>query len=190
MITASDELLVRHALLDMVLTAMGSGRVIPAPIYFNDRADYWASFDETDYETQDNIETNGVVCCWLYLKRFIDDPLQPPDSPEVTLLYEFYLFTQYDLKRADESLISPDAFQKLMLKKHNDFVEDLLAIKAAFQGIRNLGVLNTDKYVIQQTNSISMVGDNLNRGLCDFIPSVRGHIARFEERVYLKLKEC
>jgi hypothetical protein len=73
------------------------GRVIPAPVYFNDSEDYWATIESVSYTTQQELETAQIVFCCFYFKNFVDIS-GPPDSPLVGLLYELYVFSQYDLR--------------------------------------------------------------------------------------------
>lgn len=190
MIEYSEELIIRESLANTVAAAMTESRVIPAPSYFVDPSEYWSSYDFVDLETQEELEAAQVSCCWVYLKRITDDLEQPADSPQITLVYELYIFSQYDAERSDESVVTPDAFNRLMLRRHNEFIKNILSLKGSLQGVRNLGLLDTVKYTEQKTNSIVQTQDIINRGPCEFIPMVKGHSVRFEESVLLRLKEC
>ncbi len=188
---ATDELLIRKFLgVNMITPILPTGaRVIPAPVYFNDKEDYWATIESVSYTTQYQLETGHVLFCSFYFQDFTDIS-GPPDSPLIGLRYEIYVFAQYDFERADESILTPDAFNKLMLSKHNAFVALILSLKEQFQGIRNMGILDTNVYAVQQTTPLVQNAFTVNKGVCDFIPDVQGHSARFQETVRVQLIAC
>lgn len=189
-ITTADEQLIRRFIgIDKIGSISTSvGRIIPAPVYFAGKEDYWATIESVSYDTQDEIDTNHIKFCAFYPKGFVDRD-GPVDSPLVELTYEIYLFSQYDLERSDEN-ISPDAFNKKMLKAHNEFVGAFLELKETFQGWRNMGILDDAVYAIQQTTSLVQNQFIENRAQCRFIPGVVGHQVILDEPVRLKLVAC
>lgn len=186
----ADELQIRKALCENIIAPVMpvGGRVIPAPIYFNDVEDYWATIETVSYTTQADIEKAHVFFCSLYFVNFVDIE-GPPDSPLFGLLYELYVFSQYDPSRVDEN-ISPDAFNKKMLLRHNEFVACCLNLKEAFQGNRNLGLFSPTEYAVQRTTSLVQSERVQNKIETEFVPGVRGHLAKFQETVQLKLVAC
>ncbi len=77
-----------------------------------------------------------------------------------------------------------------MLKKHNEFVALVLDLKEAFQGVRNMGVLDTGTYSVQETTSLVQTEAITNKGDCIFVPGVKGHQVRLQETVRVQLIAC
>lgn len=193
-ITAADERKIRRFLgidkIGAIETAVG--RIIPAPVYFNDREDYWATIESVSYETQYEIEKTNIRFCSFYLKGF-EDIDGPAHSPLVGLTYEIYIFAEYDLERSDEDNVTPDAFNKKMLKANDDFVAMVLQLKSAFQGLISMGIDfdgGADRYAIQRTSPLKQTAFIDNRANCRFIPGVRGYQTTFDEEVQLQLAAC
>lgn len=186
----ADELIIRQRIAeDLVAPVLpAGGRVIPAPIYFNDKEDYWATVESVSYATQPDIEKAHIMFCSLYLSSFADIE-GPPDSPLFGLTYELYLFSQYDPERLDETE-TPDEFDKKMLLRHNAFVACCLGLKEAFQGNRTLAGLDGSVYAVRRTTSLVQTERVQNLAQTEFIPGIRGHLARFQETVQLKLVAC
>lgn len=186
----ADELQIRKALCENIIAPVMpvGGRVIPAPIYFNDYEDYWATIEAVSYSSQAELDAAHIMFCSLYFVNFVDIE-GPPDSPLFGLLYELYVFSQYDPTRVDEN-ISPDAFNKKMLLRHNEFVACCLNLKEAFQGNRNLGLSLSEDYSVQRTTSLVQSERVQNKIQTDFIPGVNGHLAKFQETVQLKRVAC
>lgn len=185
-----DETTIRRFLgLNKITPVMPAGaRVIPAPVFFNDKADYWATIETVSYETQLDIETEHICFVSFYFKNFINLG-GPKDSPVIGLNYELYAFSQYDLERSDEN-VSPDAFNKKMLLKHNEFTKLVLDLLDEFQGDRNMGVLDHSIYAWEVTTGLLQTEAITNRGVCAFIPDVQGHQCRLQEQVQVQLVAC
>jgi hypothetical protein len=186
----ADEVTVRKFLSENIIAPVmpSGGRVIPAPVYFNDKEDYWATIESVSYTTQPTIEKAHIMFCCLYFVNFVDIE-GPPDSPLFGLLYELYVFSQYDSTRSDEN-VSPDAFNKKMLLKHNEFVACCLNLKEGFQGNRNISALSGGEYAIQRTTSLVQSERVQNKIQTEFVPGITGHLAKFQETVQLKLIAC
>lgn len=191
-LSAENELIIRRKLAETVATVTEAGFVIPAPIYFNDRPEFWATVDPQG--TQKAIETEPIAACWIY-------PLLPADadpvreglgsdhSPLVNLTYEMYLFRSYAFTRADETAM-PDIFGKTVLEAHNLFTKAWLDVKAAFQGKRNISGLPADTFSVARTTSMTFPAFIENRVACVFIPQVLGFAIRMRETVQLMEVEC
>lgn len=189
--TGSEELTIREGLVGTIATASGFERVIPAPIYFTGKEDYFATMlgdDGDDFETDHEITTTLVRFAALYLKTpFEDDPNEPAHAPLTTWTYECYLFSEYDFERADETL-TPDAFNKLMLKRHNDFIAAVLNVKAAFQG--EINIAGMSGYTESKTLPTTIREEILNNADCEFVPGIKGHSIRLGIRVRLQTEAC
>lgn len=186
----ADEIVIRKFLSEDVIAPVmpTGGRVIPAPIYFNDKEDYWATIETVSYATQPEIEKAHIMFCCLYFVNFVDIE-GPPDSPLFGLLYELHVFSQYDATRSDEN-VSPDEFNKRMLLKHNEHVKCCLDLKAAFQGRRTIGALDGNVYATRLTTSLVQTERTQNKVTTEFVPGIHGHLSKFQETVQLKLVAC
>ena len=188
---AEDEVTIREFLSENIIAPVmpSGGRVVPAPIYFNDKEDYWATIESVSYVTQPDLEKTGhVMFCCFYFVNFVDLG-GPKHSPLIGLLYELHLFSQYDATRSDEN-VSPDAFNKKMLLKHNEFVACCLDLKEAFQGDRNIGPTLSADYAVKRTTSLVQSERTQNRIQTEFVPGINGHLAKFQETVQLQLVAC
>lgn len=185
-----DEVTIRKFLAEEVIAPVmpTGGRVIPAPIYFNDKEDYWATIETVSFTTQPEIEKAHVMFCSLYFVNFVDIE-GPTDSPLFGMIYELYVFSQYDATRSDEN-VSPDEFNKRMLLKHNEFVACCLKLKEAFQGQRTIGALDAAVYATRRTTSLVQSERVQNKVQTEFVPGINGHLAKFQETVQLKLVAC
>jgi hypothetical protein len=187
-LTSQHELIIRQALATSVDAIAEAGYVIPAPIFYNDRSDFWAG--NASKTTQNDIETSPIAGCWIYPLQPIDDTDQGSEhSPLVELTYEFYLFRSYAFTRADESLI-PDDFGSKSLAAHNLFTKAWIDIKAAFQGKRNIAGLPDGMFAIARTTSLVFPQFIENRVPCQFIPGVVGFAVAMQETVELMEVEC
>lgn len=186
----ADEVQIRKFLAESIIAPVmpSGGRVIPAPVYFNDKEDYWATIETVSYTTQPTIEKAHIMFCSLYFVNFVDIE-GPPDSPLFGLLYELYVFSQYDATRSDEN-ISPDAFNKKMLLRHNEFVACCLNLKEAFQGNRNMGLFDPSVYALQQTTPLVQSERVQNKIQTEFVPGITGHLAKFQQTVRLMATPC
>jgi hypothetical protein len=189
-ITAAEEKLIRRFLgIDMIGAIESTvGRIIPSPVYFQDAADYWATIESVSLTSQQVLEVTNIKFCSFYLKGF-KDISGPADSPLVGLTYEIYVFSEYDLERTDENL-TPDAFNRKMLKANDDFIAMVLGLKGIFQGLRKFAALDASKYSIQRTTSLVQNSFIENRGACRFVPFARGYQTSFDETVQLQFVAC
>lgn len=186
---AANELIIRKALATTAGAIAACGYIKPAPQYFSGIEDYYATTDGTK-DTQIEIETQLVSALWIYPMLFTDDFTSGgQDSPLINLEYEFYLFRQYGLMRADESS-TPDVFDAKVLYQHNQFITAWLALKESFQGNRNIAGLDPSVFVTAQTTSLIQIEDINNQAVCEFIPGLVGYAVRLRTSVNIKLLEC
>lgn len=188
-LTSANELIIRKALATTAGTVAEAGYIKPAAQYFSGIEEAWATFDQTK-DSRDEIETSLIAATWIYPVNFLDDLTSGGlDSPLVNLRYEFYLFRQYGVIRADESA-TPDIFDSKVLVQHNDFIAGWLGLKEAFQGNRNIAGLDAEEFATVQTTSLVQIDDIANQVICEFIPGIVGYAVRLQTSVRIKLRDC
>lgn len=191
-VTAEVELDVRRSLADDIGGITDAGYVIPAPIYFSDRGDFWNMADPKT--TKVAIETAQIAATWIYPLLLAEDPDEGSDhSPLLNLAYEFYIFRGYAFTREDETEPQDD-FGKKVLVQHNLFMKSVLNIRNAFLGKRNLAGFDPGQpgsdWAIARTTSVTVPQFLERRGACEFIPQLQGFAARLRETVQLMPVEC
>lgn len=193
-ITAAMEMAIRGVLQSKL--TFGNFRVIPAPIYFKDPADYWKSIKHVSSppSTQKDVETRHIQFSTISF-RAPNDELQNGElvsghSPLIMIDYEIYIFSQYDLERQDTNATDEELARRV-LKHHNEFIEYVLKVKSNFQGSQSMGMADPDGLLVrQQTTSLAVSEEVQDKVECEFIPTVEGHAMKFIETVYIKFKEC
>lgn len=180
-----NELIVRRALAGKSGTVAEIGFVLPAPIYFADKDDFWANLAPKDKRAE--LETTPVKFCAVYPVLFEDLPENASDEPLIEFTYEFYLFHERTARRADETG-EPDVFNKKLLKTHSDFVVAWLGLRTEFLGrqMLNLG----DTFAVSQTNSLRQTDEINNDGRCEFVPGLRGFEVKSRLVAKILLKNC
>lgn len=150
-ISGADELIIRKAIADKLAKVSGVENVVPSPIYFIDRIDFWATVNPK--VTQKDIETSPVSFCAISYLRF-EDVIQEgcEDEPMVALFYNLHVFREYEYTREDENL-TPDAFLKKVLKAEREFMDVLFGIRSAYLGIQPL--LGLPVNYTAETNSLT-----------------------------------
>lgn len=156
-----------------------AGYVLPAPLYFQDRADFWATVAAIALNTRDAIETSPVKFCSFSFLRYEDDIKEGcEDEPLLTLLLNIYLFHERNLEREDES--GADSFLKKLLKNHNDFLSALYGIREQFLGTQAIAGL-PEGYAAE-TQGLAQIDFTREMEECRFIPGVRGFAADLQLR--------
>lgn len=136
--TSDDELTIRRALATRVALVPEAGAVIPAPIFFRDRADFWAQINALSVNTQKGIETENLAFCCISLLKRVDSIKEGcADNPFVRLTYNFHFFRGYAEERADET-VTPDEFLRRNLKSYNTFIKAVLDCWTQFIGVQNI----------------------------------------------------
>lgn len=187
-LSAENELTVRRAIADKLALAAEIGFVIPAPLYFNDKADFWATLSEKT--TRADIEKSLVKFCAVYPLQFEDvQTVTVSDEPLINLTYEFYLFHERNSERADETG-APDAFNRQLLKSHSDFIAAWLNARGEFLGKQYLTALDETVFVVRQTNSLSQIGFISNDAECEFVRGAKGFEVRMQLRAKIQMKDC
>lgn len=186
-LTSEIELSTRKALAVKMANVGEAGHIIPSPIYFADRADFFATNDPK--LTQKEIETTPVVFCLMSLLKFEDSPAEGcAGEPLVRLTYNFYFFREYGFERADESE-TPDAFLKRNLKSYNLFLKAILDARIEFLGIQNLASSEIpDNYDIK-TNPFIQDEFIVENGKCLYIPRVKGHSIDLQSTIQILINE-
>ena len=140
-LTSDNELAIRKALAVKIAVVPESGAVIPAPVFFADRGDFWAQINALAVNTQKQIETANLAFCSISLLKRVDSIKEGcADNPFIRLTYNFYFFRGYAAERADES-VAPDEFLRRNLKSYNTFVKAVLDCWTQFIGIQAIGGL-------------------------------------------------
>lgn len=172
MLTAEDELVIRKELSVKVSQACPATQIIPAPIYFKEKADYFANIENLS-NTQKLIETDQIDMCVISLLRFVDSENEGcPNEPLVRLTYNLYFFRSYDFEREDESL-TPDVFLKQTLLSYNAFIKNILDARNEFLGLQAVPGLPSGFDV--KTNSLIQDENISDLEECRFIPAENGH---------------
>lgn len=165
--TSENEIAIRRALAKKIAVVAEAGAVIPAPVFFADRADFWAQINALAVNTQKQIETaNLAFCCISLLKRVDSVKEGCKDNPFIRLTYNFHLFRGYAATRADES-ITPDEFLRRNLKSYNTFVRAVLDCWTQFLGVQRISGL-PDGYEVY-TNPLEQAEFIDELGKCRYI---------------------
>lgn len=190
--TIEDEKALRRVQADKLATIAEAGSVIPARLFCNGIEEFWATLAGASINTKEEIETERVAAIWIYPAHFTDDTTgsNKPDSPEVSLDYEYYLFGQYGLEREDETEI-PDIWNSQLLKFEDLFITAWLRIKEEFQGTQNIdGIDYAEKFAKAKTTSIVQLEDINDQAICKFVPGIVGFAVKLRETVIYKLRKC
>ena len=187
-LSPENELAVRRAIAAKLANVGHIGFVLPAPIDFVEKADFWANV--APKTTRDELETSLVKLCVIYPLEFVDDPASGGlDEPLVYLTYEFYLFHERSYERGDES-DTPDAFNKTLLKTHSDFMQAWLGTRKEFLGKQYLTALDEEVFAVRQTNSLTQVENINNDAGCEFIPGLKGFEVKLQLKAKILVRDC
>lgn len=152
-ISGADELVIRKAIADKIALVAGAETVVPSPIYFSDKSDFWATV--APKVTQKDIETSPVEFCAISYLRFEDITEEGcEDEPMVALYYNFHVFREYERTREDETP-TPDEFLKKVLKAEREFMNVLFGVREAFLGIQPLPIAELPDNYSVETNSLT-----------------------------------
>ena len=187
-LTSDIEISIRKAIAEKLNPVLAAGFVIPAPIYFVDKADFAATVNNL-LDTQKEIELSNVAFIVISLQKFEDSPSEGcADEPLVRLTYNFYFFRQYDFERADESL-SPDEFLKKNLKSYNEFLKSVFDARIQFLGKQFLVSPDISFDFSIQTNSLVQSEFINENDSCRYIPQIFGHAADLQSVVEVLINE-
>lgn len=184
-LSGEDELNIRRAIAEKVAGVPGVGFVIPSPVSFVEKADFFATFDPK--LTQKEIETTNIQFCAISFLKFEDVPEEGcEDEPMIALIYNLHVFSEYDFERADESG-TPDSFLKGVLKSERAFLNALFAIRQEFLGIQPLDNL-PDGYT-GETNSVEQQDFAEEKERSRLVGSTDGFFADLTLRVEILISE-
>ncbi len=187
-LSSENELAVRRAVCEKLADVSNIGIVLPAPIYFAEKADFWANL--APLVNRKDIETSIVKLCAVYPLLFEDDAAAGGlDEPLTFLTYEFYIFHERSFERGDESPVA-DAFNKTLLKTHSEFVAVWLDVRRAFLGKQYLTGLADEIFAVKQTNSASQSEFINNNAECEFVGGVRGFEVRLQLKAKILVRDC
>lgn len=158
--------------------------VFPSPLDFKDKADFWACISQT-HDTQREIETDLIRAAWISYLRF-EDSDRNVEAPVKTLFFEFTVFHEHSFERLDESL-TPDVFNKRILKTDKEHLETIFELQAIFQGTNPLAALE-DRFAVIEMISLAQNEFTLRREPCAFIDAgAEGTQTRLECQVKVQL---
>lgn len=162
------------------------GKVLPAPLEYVDKADFFASVGETSLDTQKEIETTEVAMTVLTMPKA---PVRPANHGGVwTYSYNFYVFREYNRERADESEM-PDEFRKKLLKSYQNFRYAIFGICAEFgeeyeiTGLPD-GIAAALAQIDQETDFIE------ENEPCRYLQVVSGYGVDLPITVRIRFKDC
>src|SRR5688500_6176007 len=165
-LTAEVELEIRKQLAAKMALVPDAGHVLPSPLFFADKADFFAVVDTQ--LTQKQIELEPAAFCAISLLKFEDSPSEGcADEPLVRLTYNFYFFREIFPEREDEAETSDD-FLKLLLKSYNSFIMAILDARTQFLGLSPL-TGDFPAGVDVKTNSLSQPEFNQEKEACRYI---------------------
>ena len=187
--SSEDELTIRKALAAKVAHVAEAGAVIPAPVFWRDRADFWAQINALAVNTQKTIETTNLAFCCISLLKRVDSIKEGcADNPFIRLTYNLHFFRGYSDERSDESL-TPDEFLKRNLKSYNEFVKAVMDVWAQFIGVQNIPEL-PDGYD-GNSNSLTQAEFIDELGQCRYIRKgeVLGHSVNLQSVVEISIQD-
>ena len=188
MIFNSDhELTIRRAISEKTALVPAAGFVVPSPIFYKDKADFWAQINSLAVNTKDAIEqTNIAFCCISLLKRVDSVNEGCSDSPLIRLTYNFHFFRGYDCEREDERDV-PDDFLKRTLKTYNLFVKAVMDVWTEFLGVQNIPELPTG--IEGNTNSLTQPDFIEEKRTCRYIPGIEGHSVNLQSVIEVTIQD-
>jgi hypothetical protein len=174
-----QEMIIMRALAARAQNVTEAGYVIPCPMEFVDKADFWAAVDPKI--TQKAIETNDVAFCMLSILKEDDDPSAGcDDNPLIYLTVNFYLFREYSAERKDET-DTPDAFLKKVLKNYLLFRAAWRNLKNQFQGLQPIPDLPDG--VVVNSNSLTQSAFADYKATCAVIPQIKGYSVNLQSKI-------
>lgn len=182
-LTATEELIIVRAIGDKVANA-GIANFSPSPVEFEDKADYFATFDpKVTEKTIGQTPVRFVTLDWLDFKDFVDSACI--EQPVIKMTYGLHLFREYDLiRQADEA--SGDTFLRKTLESEREFKQDVFALRQEFIGSSPVSGLPSGwKAWIR---SIAMP-QYKQIGPCKYIGSVRGYGADLQTLVEVEISD-
>lgn len=189
-LTDSEELEIRKALALKAMNVPSAGFIIPAPIFFVKREDFFKGISSLVLDTQKKLELTDVVFCVITLRKFEDSKSEGcGDEPLCRLTYNFYFFQEYDSELGDESG-APDEFLKSTLKSYNDFIKTILQARNEFLGIQNLPSAEIPENFDIKTNPFEQDDYIVEKGKCRYIPGVKGHSIDLQTVVQVLINEA
>lgn len=185
----STEIIVRRALADKAAQVSQLGVIIPAPVFFANREEYFSSVSGLTLSGQKELELSAIKFAAVSLFLF-EDEAQPdafcPENPVTYLTYNFYIFREYERTREDETAL-PDAFLKKTLKSYNEFIAGIFALRMLFLGEQP--ILGLPAGMTATAFSLTQGEFIAEHELCRFIPHVFGHQVNLQTRIEIIIAE-
>ena len=186
-LTLAQELIIRRALADKIATVAAVGYVIPSPIVFSGKEEFWSTVNGSAVNTQKLIDQSPIKACWISFLGFLDSSQYGcEEEPQIKLSYRLDLFHQYEFTRVDETA-TPDEFNARLLLSHNEFVGALLDLRSEFLGRRNIAGLDPAEFEVKETTSLVQTENVKNNDFCEYIPGIKGHQIKLQEGLNILL---
>lgn len=191
MITSANILDISEALATAAALATNVDWVIPSPFGFQNKADFWAAYDDAN-NTKTEIETTLIRALWFRYLNFEDEGNTDEDAREIegplrTLIFEGTLFNELKpFQRLDET-VTPDAFNKTILKTNHEHVTALMSIVGQFQGVISIPALAPSSFAVAETITPAQLDNSQFNVACDYIPGCFGDQTKIELRVRVQI---
>lgn len=189
-ITSTHLLAIAESLVGSIALATNIDWSIPSPFKFNGKEDFFAAYDDSK-DTKTEIETTLIRAAWLRYLTFEDigtddENARELDGPVKELVYEITVFHELKpFQRLDET-VTPDAFNKQILKTNHEHVTAIMALCGEFQGVNSVADLLTD-FAVAETISLAQTDSSEHNVECEFIPGVTGDQTKLEARIRVQL---
>lgn len=153
--------------------------VIPSPLAFSEKADFWNVMKTVDpHLTQKKIETSLIRAIWIkYLTFVSDDPAN--HAPLYTLSFEILIAHEYKYEKFDNA----DAFKIRILKNNQQHLHAIFSAVAEFEGEINITGFESEFDVLKTTG---LIQQDFTQGVGDF--EYVGDAAGWQTRLLCQVK--
>lgn len=160
--------------------------VLPSPILFTSKADFWATVND-DNNTKAEIETGLIRAAEIrYLNFELLDEEEPREleAPTVAVNFECTVFHERKLERLDETAPLDD-FDKKIRKSNQEHITAVMGIVGEFQGSNDIPAL-TDFPEAYTVTPVQEEGTEMNVE-CEFIVGVVGDQSKLQLQVRVQM---
>lgn len=188
MLSETEHLFLLKHLAQKAADVTEAGFILPAPVFFEDAADFHKTVSSLVFDTQKKIEMSEIAFLVIGIPR-LQNPVRHGEPLNIN--FPFYLFRQYRTKRVDES-ISPDEFLKKIIKSAADFSKAIFNLSAEFDDEQPVAGFDEDRFLQVFTNTLQQSPIVAENERCRYIKdqSVKGFSAEFTEKVTILFREC
>ena len=192
-LSSANLLEIAEALAAGVALATNVDWAIPSPFLFGSKADFWAAYDDAK-DTKTEIETALIRAVWLRYLTFEDKDSEENrgdarelEGPVRELVYELTVFNELKpFQRLDET-VTPDAFNKQVLKTNHEHVTAVMSIIGQFQGVNSITALAPSVFAVAETITPAQIDNSEFNVPCIYIPGCVGDQTKLEMRVRVQI---